>query len=60
MVESNIEKLANKLQLFWFITDSLNNGEDISQDILEKATNSLDEIKQLLFDSEKEIQSWKK
>lgn len=59
MEESTIEKLANKLQLFWFIIDCLSNGDGISQDIIDKANKSLIEIKQLLLDSEKQIQRCK-
>lgn len=56
MVESRIEKIINKLQLIWFIIDSLKDGGDINEGIVDKAYNSLDEIKALLYGCEKERQ----
>lgn len=57
MIETKIEKLANKLQIFWFIIDSLKNGGQVDSSILEKADKSLQPIKELLYQIEKETNS---
>lgn len=57
MIETKIEKLANKLQIFWFIIDSLKNGGQVDSSILEKADKSLQPIKELLHQIEKETNS---
>lgn len=53
MVESRVEKVINKLQLLWFIIGSLKDGDDINDGLVDKAYNSLDEIKSLLYGCEK-------
>lgn len=58
MTETNSEQLANAIQLYFFIVDALEEGVEIEQDIINRASKSLPKIQYLLKEIDKDYYNY--